>query len=401
MPETSVNRLPILSTVLFSLTLAACGKQPTQQAGGMPGGGMPPPEVEVVTAARQTVPHTIEVPGRLTAVRMAQVRARVEGILEKREYVEGSEVKAGQVLFRIDRRTLAANEEAAKATLARAKAAALIAGQNLERIRALKDTQAIAGQEYDQAVAAKAQADADVAAAQAALAQAEINLSYATVTAPISGRIGRALVTEGALVGKGEATQLATIEQYDPIWVDFSQSSAEFLRLRDAIKSGKAKAAKAPVRLVLETGREYGLPGKLLFNDLTVDPSTGSVGLRAEFANPGRELLPGQFVTVRLPVAQAENVIVVPQKAVTSSAQGQAVMLVSPQGAVVLQPVQTAGLSGDNWIISGGLQGGEQVIVDGLQKVRPGMPAKAIPVGNGGRGTGNGKETPPQPARKP
>lgn len=374
-----MNRLLPLTVVLLPLLLAACGKQATQQAGGPPGGGMPPPEVEVVTVAAQTVPQTIEVPGRLTAVRVAQVRARVEGILEKRDYTEGSEVKVGQVLFRIDRRTLAANEESAKATLARAKATALIAGQNLERLQALKDTKAIAKQEYDQAVAAKAQADADVAAAQAALAQAEINLSYATVTAPISGRIGRALVTEGALVGRGEATQLATIEQYDPIWVDFSQSSADFLRLRDAVKSGKAKAAKAPVKLVLGTGREYAQPGRLLFNDLAVDPTTGSVGLRAEFANPGRELLPGQFVTVRLPVAEAENVIVVPQKAVVSSAQGQVVMLMGPQGKVVPQPVQTGGLSGDNWIISKGLQGGEQVIVSGLQKVRPGMPAKAIP----------------------
>jgi membrane fusion protein (multidrug efflux system) len=322
----------------------------------------------------------VEVPGRLTAVRVAQVRARVEGILEKREYTEGSEVKAGQVLFRIDPRTLAANAESAKATLARARATALIAGQNLERLQALKDTKAIAKQEYDQAVAAKAQADADVAAAQAALTQAEINLSYTTVTAPISGRIGRALVTEGALVGKGEATHLATIEQYDPIWVDFSQSSAEFINLREALKSGQAKASKAPVRLVLENGREYPRPGRLLFNDLAVDPATGSVGLRAEFQNPGRELLPGQFVTVRLPVAQAENVIVVPQKAVVSSAQGQAVMLVTPDGTVAPQPVKTGGLSGGDWIIADGLKGGEQVIVNGLQKVRPGAPAKAVPV---------------------
>lgn len=377
--ETSVNRI-YLFALLLPLTLAACGKETTQQAGGPPGGGMPPAEVEVVTVGPRTVPHTVEVPGRLTAVRVAQVRARVEGILERRAYTEGSEVKAGQVLFRIDPRTLAANVESTKATLARAKATALIAGQNLDRMQALKDTKAIAKQEYDQAMAAKAQADADVAAAQAALTQAEINLSYTTVTAPISGRIGRALVTEGALVGKGEATHLATIEQYDPIWVDFSQSSAEFIALREAVKSGKAKASKSPVKLVLENGKEYGQPGKLLFNDLAVDPATGSVGLRAEFANPGRELLPGQFVTVRLPVAQAENVIVVPQKAMVSSAQGQAVMLVSPEGSVVPQPVTTGGLSGDNWIIASGLKGGEQVIVNGLQKVRPGAPAKAIPL---------------------
>lgn len=341
-------------------------------------GGMAPAEVEVVTVGPKTVAQTVEVPGRMTAVRVAQVRARVEGILEKREYTEGSEVKAGQVLFRIDQRPLAANAESAKAALARARATALIAAQNLERMQALKDTKAIARQEYDQAVAAKAQGDADVAAAQAALTQAEINLSYTTVTAPISGRIGRALVTEGALVGKGEATHLATIEQYDPIWVDFSQSSAEFIQLRETMKSGRTKASRAPVKLVLETGREYAQPGKLLFNDLAVDPATGSVGQRAEFANPGRELLPGQFVTVRLPVAQAENVIAVPQKAVMTSAQGQMVMLVSPEGTVVPQPVKTGGLAGEDWLIAEGLKGGEQVIVNGLQKARPGAPVKPV-----------------------
>jgi membrane fusion protein, multidrug efflux system len=373
---------PLIASLLITLTLGGCGKDAGEQA-GPPGGGMPPPEVEVITVAPKTVAQTVEVPGRLTAVRVSQVRARVEGILEKRNYTEGSEVKQGQVLFRIDPRTLAANAESARASLTRAQATALIAGQNLERVQALKDTKAIAKQEFDQAVAAKAQADADVAAAKAALAQAEINLSYATVTAPISGRIGRALVTEGALVGKGEATHLATIEQYDPIWVDFSQSSAEFIRLRESLKAGTAKASKAPVELVLETGQAYAKPGKLLFNDLAVDPATGSVGLRAEFANPGRDLLPGQFVTVRLPVAQAENVITVPQKAVQASAQGQVVMVVGPEGKVMPQPVKTGGLAGNDWIIAEGLQGGEQVIVNGLQKARPGSPVKPVSLGSG------------------
>ncbi|HNQ05439.1 MAG TPA: efflux RND transporter periplasmic adaptor subunit [Thiobacillaceae bacterium] len=375
-----MNRFLPATVVLLSLILSACGKQSEQQAGGPSGSGMPPPEVEVISVTPVTVPQTISAPGRLTPVRVAQVRARVEGILERREYTEGSEVKAGQVLFRIDRRTLTASQEAAKATLARAKATALIAGQNLDRLQGLKDTQAIAKQEYDQAKAAKAQADADVAAAQAALAQADINLAYATVTAPISGRIGRALVTEGALVGRGEATHLATIEQYDPIWVDFAQSSAEFIRLREAVKRGTAKATRATATLILENGQEYGRPGRLLFNDLSVDPTTGSVGLRAEFANPERELLPGQFVTVRLTVAEAENVMVVPQKAVQVSPQGQMVLLLTPEGMVEPRPVKTAGLSGSDWIITEGLQGGEQVIVNGLQKVRPGAPAKAVSV---------------------
>lgn len=372
--------LPVLFLTL--LALSGCKPKADKGQGGAPagGGGMPPSEVEVVTVTPTNVPRTVEVPGRMQAVRTAEVRARVEGILEKRVYQEGSEVKAGQVLFRIDPRTLAANVESAKATLARGKAQALIAGQNLERLKGLVGSKAISQQEYDQAVAAKAQADADVAAAEAAQNKAQIDLSYATVTAPISGRIGRALVTEGALVGRGEATPLATIEQYHPIWVNFSQSSADFINLREAIKHGQAKASRAPVQLVLENGQEYPHPGKLLFNDLAVDPATGSVGLRAEFPNPGRELLPGQFVTVRLPVAQAENVIVVPQRAVLSSSQGQMVMLVTSEGKVAPQPVKTGGLSGADWIIAEGLKGGEQVIVHGVQKVGPGMPVKAIPL---------------------
>lgn len=374
----------LLFVLFTTLAVSACKPQGGAAPGGAMGGpgGMPPPEVEVITVAPQTVSRTVEIPGRLAAVRTAQVRARVEGILEKREYVEGSEVKAGQVLFRIDARTLAAHVETAKAALARAQATALIAAQNLERMQALKDTKAISRQEFDQAQAAKTQADADVASAHAALNRAEIDLSYTTVTAPIAGRVGRALVTEGALVGKGEATPLATIEQYDPIWVDFSQSSAEFMQMRQSLK----QAAHAPVRLVLENSmenspenaREYARPGRLLFNDLAVDPATGTVGMRAEFANPARDLLPGQFVTVRLPVTRAQPAIVIPQRAVQVSPEGQVVMLVGADGKVMPLPVKTGGLAGTNWIILSGLKGGEQVIVNGLQKARPGMTVKAV-----------------------
>jgi membrane fusion protein (multidrug efflux system) len=369
-----VRLLPILLLV----PLAACKPQSAPPPGGMMG-GMPPPEVEVVTVAPKSVPRTVEAPGRLQAVRTAEVRARVEGVVERRMYVEGSEVKAGTVLFRIDGRTLAANLASARANLAKAQAQALIAGQNQERMQALAGSKAISRQDLDQAVAAKAQADADIAATRAAITRAEIDLSYASVTAPISGRIGRALVSEGALVGKGEATPLANIEQYDPIWVNFSQASADFQNLRDAQRQGKSTASHAPVKLVLDNGREYPLPGKLLFNDLVVDPNTGSVGMRAEFPNPDRALLPGQFVTVRLPVAQAENTIVVPQRAVQVSPQGQAVLLVGGDGKVQAQPVKTGGLSGGDWIISEGLKGGETVIVNGVQKARPGSPVKAVP----------------------
>lgn len=341
-------------------------------------GAMPPPEVEVITVAPSNVPRTVEAPGRLQAVRTAEVRARVEGILKQRAFVEGSEVRAGEVLFLIDAPNLAANVESAKASIAKAKAQALIAGQTLERMQALAGSKAVSKQDLDTAVAAEAQAKAEVLATQAALTRAQIDLGHATVTAPISGRIGRAMVTEGALVGKNEATALTQIEQYNPIWVNFSQSSADFINLREALKSGKAKASSAPVRLVLENGQEYPHPGKLLFNDLAVDPATGSVGLRAEFPNKDRSLLPGQFVTVRLPVALAENVITVPQRAVQVSPQGQAVMVVGPNSVVMPQPVKTGGLSGNDWIIAEGLKGGEKVIVNGVQKARPGSPVTAL-----------------------
>lgn len=355
----------------FMLTaLAACKPQSGPPPGGM--AGMPPPEVEVITVVPRSVPRSVEAPGRLQAVRTAIVSARVEGILEQRTYVEGSEVKAGAVLFRIDDRTLAANLASARANLAKSQAQALIARQNQERMQALAGSKAISQQELDQAVATKAQADAEVAAAKADLARGEIDHSYAKVTAPISGRIGRALISEGALVGKNEATPLANIEQYDPIWVNFSQSSAEFLQLR------QGKAAHAPLKLVLENGREYPHPGKLLFNDLAVDPATGTVGLRGEFPNPARLLLPGQFVSVRLPVAAVDNAIVVPQRALQVSPQGQVVLLVGDDGKVAAQPVKTAGLSGNGWIISEGLKGGEKVIVSGVQKARPGMAVKAV-----------------------
>lgn len=382
-----------LPAFLLTALLAGCGdRSAAPGAGAMAGGGMPPPEVIVITAAATPVSRTAEVPGRLKAVRTAEIRARVEGILEKRLFREGSEVKAGEVLFRIDPRALEANEEAAKAALSQAQAQALVAGQNLERKKALVASNAVSKQDYDQAVAARAQAEAAVDAAHAALTRARIDLSYATVTAPISGRIGRALVTEGALVGKGEATHLATIEQHDPIWVDFAQSSADFRQL------SRAGGNLGPIRLLLDDGREYGQAGKLLFNDLAVDPATGSVGMRAEFANPGRELLPGQFVTVRLPVSRQENLITVPQRAVQVSPQGQVVMLVGPDGKVMPQAVKTGGLAGADWIIAEGLKGGEQVIVDGIQKARPGTPVKPVALA-GTQAAAPAPSTPSAPAQ--
>jgi len=329
---------------------------------------MPPMEVEVIVARAESITRTAEAPGRMEAVRTAEVRARVEGILEKRRFSEGSEVHAGDTLFQIDPRSLEADVATARAAVARAEAQALVSSQNLQRKKSLIDSNAVSRQEVDQAVAAKAQAEAELESSRASLRRAEILLSYATVTAPISGRIGRARVTEGALVGKGEPTHLATIEQYDPIRVAFSQPSADFLQLRESMRQGKAKASAAPVQLRLEDGKPYPHPGKLLFNDLAVDPATGTVGMRAEFPNPKRDLLPGQFVTVVLPLAQTSAVISVPQRSVLASAQGQSVLVVGADGSVQPRPVQTGGMAGDHWIIQEGLQGGEQVIVTACRR---------------------------------
>lgn len=365
-------RLPA-SAFLCAIVLAACGQ--TQQAapGGMaggPGAAPPPPEVEVVTIAPGSATLTRELPGRLQAVRSAQVRARVEGIVEKRLFTEGSDVAAGTSLFHLDARTYQTAAAAAEADLQVAK-------QTVERYRPLLEMKAVSRQEFDLAEAKQKQAEA-------ALAKSRLDLENATVPAPISGRIGRALVTEGALVGKGEATLLATIEQLDPIFANFTQTNADVLRLQQAVKAGRLKrAGTAKVELILEDGTVYGAPGRLTFSDMAVDPNTGSVQMRAEFPNPKRELLPGTFVRIRFPEAEIDSAIKVPQRAVMMSPQGQSVMVVDAEGKVAPRPVQLGGMAGTNWIVNDGLKPGDKVIVNGLQKVRPGGQAKAIEIGAG------------------
>lgn len=366
--------------LIAALALVACGKgQPG--AGGPAGaaGQMPPTEVVVMNVSKSQAPVTYRLSGRVAALRTAEVRARVEGILEHRLFTEGGEVKAGQTLFQIDRRTLEANLASAKAALSRAEASAMIAGQTVTRYRSLAKEQGVSKQELDQAEAQYKQAEADVAAQRANVLNAGINLSYANVTAPISGRVGRAFVTEGALVGRGEATHLATIEQLDPIYVNFTQSSGDLLKLKQMLKSGKLKAVdQLPVTLTLEDGTLYPIPGKLLFSEQTVDPATGSVSLRAEFANPERLLLPGMFGTIDLAQGQIDNAIRVPQRAVTLSQQGASVFVVDKAGKVSVRPVKTGGFSGQDWLISAGLEAGEQVIVEGIQKVRPDQIVKPV-----------------------
>lgn len=353
---------------MLILMLAACGEGDKKAAGPAgPGAGAPPPaEVDVITVAAGSATITQDLPGRLQAVRSAQVRARVEGVVEKRLFVEGSDIAAGTPLFRIDARTYQAQADAAAADLAAAQAV-------FDRYRPLLEIRAVSRQEYDVA-------EARVKQAEAALAKARLDLENAVPPAPISGRIGRALVTEGALVGKGEATHLATIEQIHPIRVEFTQAYSDMLRLQQAVKAGRQQRADAAeVELLLEDGSLYPEKGRLQFTDLAVDPNSGAVVLRAEFPNPKRELLPGTFVRVRFPQARIEQALRVPQRAVLGGTTGQSVMAVDAENKVVPLPIKTGAMAGGDFIVTEGLRGGEQVIVNGLQKVRPGATVKPVP----------------------
>jgi membrane fusion protein (multidrug efflux system) len=374
--------------------LAACGASTGEPPKAPPGGGMPPAEVGVVTVAPRSVGLTTELPGRLEASRVAQVRARVAGILQQRLFREGSNVKAGQHLFEIDSAPYRASLASAEASLARALANLTQATTQAERYKPLVEANAISKQDYVNAVAAQKQAEADVAAAKAAVQTAQINLGYASVTSPIAGRIGRTLVTEGALVGQGEATQLALVQQINPIYVNFTQSTGEVLRLRKAVDSGRMKrtaaADAAGVRVVLEDGTEYARAGKLLFADLSVDPTSGQITLRAELPNPEGVLLPGMYVRVRLQQAQANEVIELPQQAVTRSGAGDSVMVVGADGKVSPRAIKVGSAKDGQWVVLEGLKAGEQVMVDGFQKLRGDAPVKAVPWQPAAATAGNG-----------
>jgi membrane fusion protein (multidrug efflux system) len=301
----------------------------------------------------------------MQAYRSAQVRARVEGIIEKRFFVEGSDVEAGTSLYQITLRSYQTTYEAAKADV-------VVSRQTLERYQKLKDGNVISQQDYDLAEAKYKQAEAK-------LSKAQEDLENTHVPAPISGRIGRSQVSEGALVGRGDATLLTTIEQIDPLYVNFSQSESDISRLQQAVKSGKLHRANATkVELVLEDGSLYTHLGTFLFSDMAVDPGTGNVSLRAAFPNPRHELLPGMFVRIRLPQAIADHAIRVPQRAVLINPQGQFVLIVDAEGKVSPRPVKTSSMAGMDFIIAEGLQGGEQVIVNGVQKAKPGSIVKPV-----------------------
>jgi len=363
---TTLTKPIFLVLLAFSLTGCADDDKPAGSH-GQPGAGMPPPEVEVLTVGTGRVTITRDLPGRLEAYRTAQVRARVEGIIEKRLFREGSDVKAGQSLFQIDSRIYKTAIESAKADLA-------VSNQDLERLKSLLKQKMVTQQSYDLA-------EAKVKQAEAKLSHAAEDFENASVPATISGHIGRALVTEGAFVGKGEATLLATIEQLDPIYANFTQSGADLLRLKQAFKTGTLKPDQsAKVELLFEDDSVYPQNGKIFFTDMAVDPGTGSVSLRAMFPNPKRELLPGMFVRIRFPEAVNENAIQVPQRAVQIGPDGQFVMLVGAENKVMPMPVATGGMTGADFIISRGLKGGEQIIVNGLQKARPGSPVTPVSI---------------------
>ncbi|MGN6105279.1 MAG: efflux RND transporter periplasmic adaptor subunit, partial [Kofleriaceae bacterium] len=356
-----------LVVLSLALPLAACKSDkatPTAAAAGPAG---PPPQVGVITVQPQPVTLTKELPGRTSAFRVAEVRARVNGIVQKRLFTEGADVKEGATLFRIDPAPYQATLESAQAQLARAEATVDVAKSLTERYAKLIESNAISRQEFDDANARLKTAQADVAAARAAVKAARINVDFTVVKAPLSGRIGRAEVTEGAYVQAQTATLLATVQQLDKMYVDVTWSSADALRMRRAIESGALTTAdgEAKVTIVLEDGREYGTPGTLQFADVSVDQTTGSISLRAIVPNPKGELLPGMFVRARIDEGTNPQAILVPQRAVTRDQSGRPMALVIDKaGKVERRQLTTDRAVGDSWLVTDGLRGGEQVIVD-------------------------------------
>ncbi len=371
----------------LSVLLAACGEKP-QFNPGMP-------QVSVITVQPQRAAVVSELPGRVDAVRDAQIRARVTGIVQKIAFEQGGDVQADQLLFKIDPAPYQAAYDQATAQLKQAQADLFSAKLLAERYAPLVKANAVSKQEYDNAVARYRQADASVAAAKANLTNAKINLGYTDVTSPIKGRIGKPLVTEGALVEATSATQMATVQQLDPIYVDFTQSTADLAALR-AFAAGKLQQVgkdAVKVQVVLEDGSIYPEAGKLLFTGVTVDPTTGQVNLRAEVPNPDNILLPGMYVRVRVDQGVDDKALLVPQQALQRTADGMQSLMLVKDNKVEQVPVTTGSVIHNQWVINSGLAAGDVVVVEGFQKIRPGAPVQASPwnkggAGGGGRGVG-------------
>ncbi|HGU9824389.1 TPA: efflux RND transporter periplasmic adaptor subunit [Enterobacter cancerogenus] len=364
--------LPLSGFIVCAALLAGCDGQDNVQQHAQP----PQVSVHIVKSAPLAV--TTELPGRTDAFRVAEVRPQVSGIILRRNFTEGSDVKAGQSLYQIDPATYQAAYDSAKGDLVKAQAAANIAHLTVKRYVPLVGTQYVSKQEYDQAVANAQQADASVVAAKAGMESARINLAYTKVTSPIDGRIGKSSVTEGALVTNGQSTALATVQQLDPIYVDVTQSSGEFMRLKQtSLQKGENASS---VELIMENGQPYPLKGTLQFSDVTVDESTGSITLRALFPNPQHMLLPGMFVRARIDEGTQPEAILVPQQGVTRTPRGDAtVLVVNDNNQVETRTIVAPQAIGDRWLVTKGLKNGERVIVSGLQKVRPGVTVVATP----------------------
>ena len=365
------RRLPLVA-LLLGATLTAC--KPAANDPAAPAAETPPMDVSVATVEPATVPRTFDLPGRLASTRVAEVRAQVSGIIRERAFEEGSLVGKNDVLFRIDPAIYKAEVDAKTAAVARAEATRVQALKQSERTETLLERQAASTAQHDIATATLRQAEADVASAKAQLDRARIDLDYATVRAPISGRIGRALVTEGALVGQGDATKLAVIQQIDPIFADFNASASD----PGALAERAAGKEETEVRLVRPDGSLHADAGRLLFTDVSVDPGTGQVSLRATFPNPKGALLPGTYVRVRVAHGVNADAVVVPAQAIQRSSAGEAQAYVVADGKTVLRPLRTGALTDAGWIVEEGLKPGETVVVEGFQKIQPGMAVNPV-----------------------
>jgi membrane fusion protein (multidrug efflux system) len=378
-----MNHRNSLNGVAFSIlfaataTLAGCGDK------GPPAGGQGAVPVTVATLATQTVTLKRELPGRVTPFLVAEVRPQVNGIIARRLFTEGGLVKEGEPLYQIEDATYRADSESAQASLARAEATLVTAQLNARRSAELVKVDAVSKQDDEDAAAALRQAEADVKAARAAVARAGVVLGFARITSPISGRIGKSSVTQGALVTANQAAALATVQQLDPVYVDLTQSAAELLELRRALAAGKLTGTRdLPVSILLEDGSEYDLAGKLAFSDVTVDPTTGSFALRVVVPNPRNILLPGMYVRAIVGDGERQDALLVPQQGVTHDPKGDTTaMVVGKDGKVEVRPVVVSRAIGDKWLVESGLAAGDRVIVEGLQKIRPGAAVQATEAG--------------------